>query len=620
VSDYERLERDSERPRVVHDFGDRWEKLVPLAKAPATVRERVDALCIAKRITRAALETQEPRIDFRGKGPDVYLAWAYRGRLNGRRAVTAIKYRDLGSGARSAEPGSVYLEPMIIGELRSTDWFVAEGETDAARLHDLVGRAAAIVCLPAGALTFKPKWADMIPRGATVYLGHDADAEGDKGAEKAARTIAGRTVRIRPPEAKDWCEWDGDREAFVALVVAAAKAERSQGDEASDPTVTFAEFVANRDENAAEPLIATAEEGTILPPGGLAILSAKTGDGKTTWTVELVLHASAGTDYLGLSFPRPLRVLVIENEGPREAFREKLEARLATWTGGGEPRIWDTPASWGQIRISDPLIRARLRAAVEAHAVDLVVSDTLTRFGVRGNGTPEETREFVEWLTELGLGRDVAFLLLHHPRTRPEQGESELEMLAGAWPPHADVILLLQRLGAGRARLSYPKTRWALGQRPASILAFDPESESFSYVADNVAEERDLVAELAELMAEGGLWTVSQLRKPKAKGGVGARKKAIEDALAHERFDSVPGKRKDSTYFLLRQESPEAGDARDSYSPTGQSRGRVTESPLKREPISGDSSLDPSLTHGDGRDDQLTRDAQEALAGEDGGW
>ena len=61
---------------------------------------------------------------------------------------------------------------------------------------------------------------------------------------------------------------------------------------------------------------------------------------------------------------------------------------------------------------------------IEAHAIDLVVADTLTRFGVRGNGTPEETREFIEWLTELGLGRDVAFLLLHHPRTRPEPGET----------------------------------------------------------------------------------------------------------------------------------------------------------------------------------------------------
>lgn len=122
----------------------------------------------------------------------------------------------------------------------------------------------------------------------------------------------------------------------------------------ADPTVTFAEFVADRDENTADPLIA-AEEGTLLPAGGLAILAAKVHDGKTTLgVVELVLHACAGVEFLRLTFPRALNILVIENEGPREAFRQKLEARLSTWEHDGAPRIWNSPAEWGQVRVSDP--------------------------------------------------------------------------------------------------------------------------------------------------------------------------------------------------------------------------------------------------------------------------
>ena len=38
----------------------------------------------------------------------------------------------------------------------------------------------------------------------------------------------------------------------------------------------------------------------MLPGGGLVILAAKVGDGKTTVTVEFVLHAGAGLEYLGL--------------------------------------------------------------------------------------------------------------------------------------------------------------------------------------------------------------------------------------------------------------------------------------------------------------------------------
>jgi hypothetical protein len=321
---------------------------------------------------------------------------------------------------------------------------------------------------------------------------------------------------------------------------------------------------------------------------------------------------------------------VIENEGPREAFRSKLARRLTHWMNGGEPRVWDVPAEWGQVRISDPAIRQRLREAVEAHGVDLIVSDSLTRFGVRGNGTPEETREFVEWLTELGLGRDVAFLLLHHPRTRPEHGESELERLAGAWPPHADLILLLQKLGDGRARLSFPKTRWASGQRPPSILAFDAATESFSYVGDAVeAEERDYVAELVELMKDGGWWTVTALRKPKEQGGIGAAPEAIKDALADERFEGTSGdtigKRKDSTYYRLRQASRPPGDGHDASVrwPEGD---EASPSPPRERTVGGDASSRPDASAGADPvdDDELERLAEVARevhddAGETGG-
>ena len=323
------------------------------------------------------------------------------------------------------------------------------------------------------------------------------------------------------------------------------------------------------------------------------ILAAKTGDGKTTFVVELILHAAAGVEYLGLRFPRPLRILIIENEGPREAFREKIERRLADWPHDSElVRVWDEPATWGAIRASDPSLRGRLRSVIERHRIDVVVADTLTRFGVRGNGTPEETREFVEWLTELGLGRDVAFLLLHHPRTRTEPGETELEKVAGAWPPHADLILLLQKLAGARARLSFPKARWARGPRLASILAFDPATESFTYVADDEPVERDYVTELAELMADREWWTINALRKKKDDGGIGADPEPIKQALSDDRFESVSGdeigKRKDATYYRLRQASSEPATVT-TLPPLGDGD-EASSSPPKREGLGDDAS------------------------------
>jgi hypothetical protein len=50
--------------------------------------------------------------------------------------VTAIKYRPLDGSSHEtkAEEPSAWLNPIVIGKRDALDWFIAEGETDAARL------------------------------------------------------------------------------------------------------------------------------------------------------------------------------------------------------------------------------------------------------------------------------------------------------------------------------------------------------------------------------------------------------------------------------------------------------------------------------------------------------
>jgi hypothetical protein len=353
---------------------------------------------------------------------------------------------------------------------------------------------------------------------------------------------------------------DGEIDAYFRSLNEPAHA----ADGIDDPTATLAEFVARK--SAESEALVESDEGPIIAPAGLVLVVSKSGAGKTTTIDDFMLHAASGVDWCGLTFPRPLRVLFIENEGPREAFRQKIERRLMHWTPadrGATIRIWDDPARWGQIRLSNAGQLSQLRSVIERHRIDLCISDTLTRFGMKGNGTPEETREFVELMTTAGLGRDVAFMLLHHPLTRPDQTIDELERIAGAWPPHADTILSLQKLPGNRTRLSFPKLRWARGQRTPSILAFDPEKEAFTFVAAENSEndDRDILAELTEALADGDWKTVNALRQPPNKGGIGARDEAIKDGLANPRFESAKGedigKRRAATYYRLR--NPHAG-------------------------------------------------------------
>ena len=190
----------------------------------------------------------------------------------------------------------------------------------------------------------------------------DDDAGGREHDEEIARSLHDRVGEVRV--VKLWPDGETKRDvidfyrehatakeadrALIEIVErtpAYAPAEDASGEEVeSDPTVTFAEFVARADEATSEPLI-ICSHGTLLPAGALVILGANVGHGKTTLTVELVLHAIAGRNYLGLTFPRPLNVLVIENEGPREAFRQKLEARLATGSTAAHPAYGTCPPS-----------------------------------------------------------------------------------------------------------------------------------------------------------------------------------------------------------------------------------------------------------------------------------
>jgi hypothetical protein len=233
---------------------------------------------------------------------------------------------------------------------------------------------------------------------------------------------------------------------------------------------------------------------------------------------------------------------VVQNEGPREAFRQKLEAAATHWSHATEAvRIWDEPASWGSVKVSVPDARERLRRVLELHDVDIVIVDTLTRYGVRGNGTPEETREFIEWLGETGLGRDRGFLLLHHPITRPDASLELIERIAGAWSPHADAVFYLEKLADKRARLSSPKLRRAREDRPAVLLAFDPETAGFEYIGEQADVERDYLAEIVALLGDGKWRTVREIAAK--NGGIGADYDLVKAILEEhpEIFESRTG-------------------------------------------------------------------------------
>ena len=88
----------------MRDLSRAWERFRPLGEADEVVLGRITHWCDEKRISLTALECMGTRLAVRNGG-SVWLAWAASAQLNGSRVVTAVKSRELGSGAAQRRAG-----------------------------------------------------------------------------------------------------------------------------------------------------------------------------------------------------------------------------------------------------------------------------------------------------------------------------------------------------------------------------------------------------------------------------------------------------------------------------------------------------------------------------------
>jgi AAA domain len=333
----------------------------------------------------------------------------------------------------------------------------------------------------------------------------------------------------------------GDRiSEAVQLASGELKAERYWSEKGDGPgapapfALPLGDFVADK-RGAPKPLLGT-EDDCILPEHGLGLLIAKGGKGKTTFCVEFALHLASGEDYLGLPVERALNVLMIENEGPREPFRRKLERRLEAWSPQLKGEIYVHDQNWGHARLDLPEFVARLNAFCEEHDVHLVIGDPLDSLGMDGEGSPSETRAMVDRFKAAGLFSARAWFLPHHGRK--ESVQDAIDEASGAWGGRPDAMLGLEKRKDNQARLSFAKVRWQARERGSYLLDFDPETESFTFVKEEEGEERDYAIEIEDHLTGRAPETAREIATE-----IGASREKVEEALeAHpDRFDLLTG-------------------------------------------------------------------------------
>ncbi len=272
----------------------------------------------------------------------------------------------------------------------------------------------------------------------------------------------------------------------------------------SEPVVRFVtgeQFVAHPVPQA-EPIVVDSTGSTIFPATGLVLVYGNGGAGKTTLKLDASMHFAAGESWLdGLAVPtRPLRIGWIENEGPQEEFRRKLERKLALWRGRfpeGNFRVLDRP--WGSFDMRLELHRLELADAITNDDLDLVIVGPLNRLGMEGGGTPDDVRAFVAHLEDVQrrAARHVSITVLHH--------ENRAGQVSGAWEGIPDLLVHVQARNHGETRVFWQKAKWSSSLHGTTSALVWNDGESFELEEEGPSRPERVWEEIAAfVLAHGG--------------------------------------------------------------------------------------------------------------------
>lgn len=289
------------------------------------------------------------------------------------------------------------------------------------------------------------------------------------------------------------------------------------------------ERFAATDEPGTEALAVTSDGATAIPAGGDVMFFGGGGAGKTTLEIDLTFALASGKTWLDTITPvRPLRIAIIENEGPRSEFRLKLRRKLAHHGADAlDGRVIVLAEPWAEFTLGDETHRAMLADALNAHEADMLVAGPLVSMGMIGGGTPDEVRAFEELITDLRarVGRPLAIVLVHH--------ENRAGQISGAWDRVPDVLIHVSAQENGRTRLYWQKARFAsvLHGARMQLVWGDGETYTVTEAKEAVTDEamrEGLIA--AALNTSGGSWRTIR----KQVTGTAEKLAEIRDELLRE--------------------------------------------------------------------------------------
>jgi hypothetical protein len=271
-----------------------------------------------------------------------------------------------------------------------------------------------------------------------------------------------------------------------------APTTRSTPDEAIS-IVSLDEFVAV-DEPGAEPLLGDME-ANLVPENADIMAYGDGGAGKSTLMFDCGFHLAAGDPWLDIPIPRRVRVLIVENEGPRSMLRKKLKRKREAWGGsplGDRVQVFEGP--WREFTVGEQAWRDNIAGTIEVAQIDVLIAGPLVTIGMDTHGTLQEVRAFIEWIQDVRRRsrRPLTVVLIHH--------ENKSGDVSGAWTGALDTMLHVQNAGNGHTVVYVKKARWDSSRHGTTMNLAWQGVDGFRLEGD-----RDYLAEITALL-DGGKW------------------------------------------------------------------------------------------------------------------
>ncbi len=281
--------------------------------------------------------------------------------------------------------------------------------------------------------------------------------------------------------------------------------------------VTLQQFVTTTDD-VSDPAIGDVDD-MLLPSDGTLLMYGDGGAGKTTLSVDALAHLAAGRDWLGQKIPKPLNVMLIENEGPRGPFRRRLAQKVTGWEH--EPfadRVHVLEEPWTRFSLLEGEYRHQLGREITRWETDLVMVGPLASLGAKGTGTPDEVNEFDNLVKDLRENADRTFALwiVHH--------ENKAGDVSGAWERLPDSLIHVSAQGNGKTRVHWRKVRWS------SVLHNTSQTLSWSAntgFAIDEKKDRDYPGEILEAFTADNRWRTAR----EAAGLISANQDLVRDTM-----------------------------------------------------------------------------------------